>query len=174
MSVRSVLLSVFALLSMTHVSLAVADDFSFLKGNYLPFGINFGYTWNDGFAKSDNNTAGPFLGAEISFVRFESSAFWYGAYADFIHQFSDSINRLSFGPEVGFTALGIDGGYVAQFVGGHVQNGIQARILFYAFAGGLYFRGGVLWDEHGNDAQFSEFGVLLKYPSELPSTTNFQ
>ena len=134
---------------------------------YVPIGLNLGYTWGNANPNNDGDGSGFFLGAEVSYVALKSSMIWYGAYFDVVHQFDEARTRLSLGPEFGFFFGGLDGGYVLEFHDCDARHGVQARCLVYYAFGGVYIRGGGLWNPQGDVNGFGEVGVLLKFPIEL-------
>jgi hypothetical protein len=158
-------LSLFALCFAGYTKTAYSD-FDIDKKLWLPIGINFGYTWTDATADGQGQDSG-FLGFEVSTVMTLESSVWFGAYFDAIFPLdADAATaRISFGPEIGFAFLGMDGGYVAEFYDGNASEGVQVRFLFYWVIGGIYVRTGALWSDDTDGARgFTEAGMLFKLP----------
>lgn len=105
------------------------------------------------------------LGAEASVVRQTTEFVWYGGYVDGVRDFGRDQTRFSIGPEVGWSAFGLDAGYLLLVTDGSVSHGITMRPLVslgYVTLFGRFSKdltaGGRVW---------SELGLLLKYPFEL-------
>ncbi len=126
------------------------------KGVFLPTGINLG-------GSIDRiGGSGFVLGGETSVVAHDGNWLWYGGYLDANHDFGASETRLSIGPELGYTVLGLDGGYMLLLDGGAAKHALVVRpVLTLGILSG-YFRSGWLLDGQGD--WFGEAGVLLKYP----------
>ena len=128
--------------------------FGTFEGNYalggLATGISFG-------------PASYYLGGEVSVVRQFREFAWLGAYLDGVYDFGRQHTRLSIGPEVGWSALGLDGGYLVALDGSGARSGLTVRpMLTMGYVTG-YARLSHLFE----GATWLEAGVLLKYPVEF-------
>lgn len=109
-------------------------------------------------------TAGLLLGGEVSVVHQTTEFAWFGAYVDAVHDFGRDHTRFSLGPELGWSAFGLDAGYLLSNSGNDLRHGVTLRPLVsigYVTLFGRFSKhvnvGGRVW---------SELGVLLKYPFE--------
>jgi hypothetical protein len=110
--------------------------------------------------------SGGGLGAEASLAQVNEELFWFGAYVDAQYAFAAGEARVSVGPEIGFSFLGIDGGYLLAAGGEHgTQHGLVVRPLLTIGFASAYFRSGWLLGERAD--WFCETGLLLKLPIEL-------
>lgn len=106
------------------------------------------------------------LGGEVSVVRQTTEFVWFGAYVDGVRDFGRDQTRFSVGPEVGWSCLGLDAGYLLLSGANGVAHGITLRplvsmgyvTLFGRFSKELTSSNTKIW---------SELGLLLKYPYEL-------
>ncbi len=108
--------------------------------------------------------AGFLLGGELSVVRQTREFFWFGGYLDGVYDFERKQTRLSVGPEFGWSAFGLDAGYLLALDGAGAHGGITARPLLSI--GYVTVFGRV---SHLLEAQqtWVEAGLLLKYPVEF-------
>lgn len=129
--------------------------FGTFEGTYALGGISTGVT----FAP-----AGFVLGAELSLVRQTQEFAWFGAYVDGVYDFGRDQIRFSMGPELGWSAFGLDAGYLLALddVGAH--SGITARPLLSIGYVSAFGRVSHLFDV---GQTWLEAGLLLKYPVEL-------
>ena len=126
-----------------------------------------------GLAVHDTGTGGV-VGGEISAGylledtsqlagphRFASAARmpWFGGYLDILYDSQLGQGRGSFGPEIGYGVVGVDGGLV---VGG-AHEGVAARIVLTTSVVAIYARYEHVFNTAG-ESSFVELGVLLKYP----------
>ena len=121
---------------------------------------------------------GFLLGAEVSVavVHFKSGYFernnpndffympgmpvWGGAYFDLVRDFQTDSTRITFGPELGYGPVGVDGGLVVQR-GTQDRSGWCIRPVLSASVLQLYVRIGEFTDDMP-DKSFQEIGVLVK------------
>jgi len=129
------------------------------QGWLLTFGANGGYSLHPDGAN------GAVLGAEVSAPYLASSGYWYGAYADALHDFGPRRQRFSLGPELGVAVLGVDGGLLAELADGSMRTGYTVRGLLTFGVIALYGRYGHLGGE--GEASFGEIGLLIKGYKEL-------
>jgi hypothetical protein len=105
------------------------------------------------------------LGGEVSVVHQTTEFVWYGAFVDGVRDFGREQTRFSIGPEVGFSAFGLDAGYLLVSRGDSVAHGVTLRPMIslgYATLFGRFSK------ELSNQTRLStELGLLLKYPIEL-------
>lgn len=135
---------------------------------YLVFvsaGVNLGAALHEG-----NN--GFLLGGELSipFVRasggdpegdMRSRYLWAGLYTDVARDFAIDATRFTIGPEIGYSIVGLDGGFVHQFGDAAVSGYAIRPVVTIGFAT-AYFR-----HERFSDGTTNEFGVLLKFPAKI-------
>lgn len=142
-------------------SLLVAAPLSADAGPRIPKGwvLTFGPT--AGFSMHEQRSNGAVLGGEISAPYLMDSGFWIGAYADALHDFGPSRQRLSIGPEAGFAIFGVDGGFLTEIADGYVRKGYTMRGVLTLGVLGLYGRYGHL-DGKDPEASFGEIGLLFK------------
>ncbi len=127
-----------------------------------------------GFVPYHHKFASPslLLGAELSFVNYSIDGLELlpagydpkavGVYVDGLWDQSADATRLSIGPEVAWTFVGVDLGYMMQRRGGEVAHGASARLFFSLVVPCVYVRGAMLFT--GERDAFMELGVLLKLP----------
>ena len=163
-------LALVVLLTSTHASAGDADE----QALVVLGGVNLGQARHD-------ETTGFLLGGELSVAfthvisdhRWSKAdaapipfgeldpIFWGGLYADVTRDFAADFTRMSIGPELGFTMLGVDGGLLAQ-LGDDNRFGWTVRPVLTIGVISLYWRHGQFRDEMPN-ASFNEIGVLLKW-----------
>ncbi|MBI5537227.1 MAG: hypothetical protein HY898_31185 [Deltaproteobacteria bacterium] len=129
-----------------------------VQGWYLPVGLNVGGAFH-------HESRGMILGAETS-VAYYRRGWWMGVYTDVLRDFGNDRTRWSVGPELGFSFVGIDGGFLTQLGEDKVYTGYQIRGLVTMSLLSLYGRGGWL-PSHPSEQGFAEVGVLLKIPIPL-------
>jgi len=126
---------------------------------YLPVGLNAGIT---GVGSS---RVGAILGAEASVAKLMPDMGWFGAYVDGGYMTAERAVRFSVGPEVGYSLLGLDAGFLDVVAGGRDLVGFTVRPMLTIGLVALYGR----WDHTvsfgGGDN--GQIGVLLKYPLPL-------
>ena len=130
--------------------------FGSFKGTYLMMGPNL--------ALGLSSTS-LLLGGEVSVVHQTTEFGWFGAYVDGVRDFGREQTRFSLGPEVGWSAFGVDAGYLLMTTPDGVSHGVTVRPLVslgYATLFGRFSkdltRGAPVW---------TELGLLFKYPIEL-------
>ncbi len=131
-------------------------------------GANAGATFHPG-------GPGFLLGGEASLALAEAKrrtlkAWWYGAYADAVYDFSAKRTRMSIGPEIGYGVFGLDAGALVEAGGGKALFGLVVRPVLTLGAVALYGRVGVL-PAASYGPLFGEAGVLLKFPWEISHQT---
>lgn len=129
--------------------------FGTFEGTYALAGLSTGIT----FAP-----AGFVVGAELSLVRQTQEFAWFGAYADGVYDFGREQWRLSIGPELGWSAFGLDAGYLLALDDAGAHNGLTARPLVSIGYVAAFGRVSHLFDV---GQTWFEAGLLLKYPVEL-------
>lgn len=146
-----------ALLSLPRAALADEPPLSRrLRGVYAPFGLV------TGAALHGSRSNGFVLGAEASLVYFHGarSPLWVGLYADGSRDLGPRVFRASFGPEIGWGFLGLDGGLALE------QGGLRAVVARALFTVGLvsaFVRVGRYVGE-APERGYTELGLLLKWP----------
>jgi hypothetical protein len=128
--------------------------FGSFEGTYALGGVAVGTTFAPG---------GLVLGGELSIVRQTQEFYWVGGYVDATYDFSRKQTRVSVGPELGWSALGLDAGYLLVLDGETACNGVTARPLVSIGYVTAYGRVSHLFD----DRTWLEAGLLLKYPVEF-------
>lgn len=156
--------ALFAIAAILLASAPAAADVGpkITTGWYLPVGLTLG-----GSVHPDDMN-GFVLGAEVSGVHFSArSMFWVGAYTDALYDFGPNAFRFSVGPEIGYSVLGLDFGYlgVADDHEGY-SSGIQLRAIVSLGVLSAYGRWGHVFGDVG-EHDFGELGVLIKVPFEL-------
>ena len=151
-------------LSACSISLAamlVAPTLGADAGPRIPKGWVLTFGANGGFSMHPERSNGAVLGAEVSAPYLADSGFWFGAYADTLHDFGPGWQRFSFGPEAGFAIFGVDGGLLAELADGTMRKGYTIRGVLTLGVLGLYGRYGSLG---GPDPErgFGEIGLLMK------------
>jgi hypothetical protein len=131
-----------------------------IGGWWVPVGINLGLSAHEDAAN------GTLIGAEASIVHVAGAegAGWFGAYADVRYDTGPDAIRLSIGPELGYTIVGVDGGMLIDRDGGGTHFGYTGRALLTIGVIGLYVRVNYVPDPAGTSI---DFGVLLKLPLPL-------
>lgn len=129
--------------------------FGTFEGTYALGGLSTGMT----FAPS-----GYYLGGELSLVRQFREFAWLGGYVDGVYDFGIDQTRLSIGPEVGWSALGLDVGYLLALDAEGQHSGLTARPLVTIGYVAGFARVTHVFDQ---SKTWLEAGVLLKYPLEL-------
>jgi hypothetical protein len=84
---------------------------------------------------------------------------WFGGYLDAVYDSQLAQARVTFGPEIGYGLVGLDGGLVVQ----SSHEGIAARLVVTTGVVAIYARYVHTFDTAG-EANFVELGILLKYP----------
>lgn len=141
---------------MTSPSEQDPELFGTFQGTYLSVGGSGAI----GFAP----TTGIF-GGELSLVRQTPEFYWFGVYADLVRDLGREQTRLSIGPEFGWSAFGLDLGYVAILSAERVASGVSVRPMLTMGFATLFAR--LSHDFSSRGASWIETGLLLKYPFEL-------
>lgn len=128
--------------------------FGSFEGTYGLGGVSIGTTFAPG---------GLVLGGELSVVRQTQEFYWFGGYVDSTYDFNRKQFRISVGPELGWSALGLDAGYLLVLDGETARSGVTARPLVSIGYVTAYGRVSHLFD----DRTWLEAGLLLKYPVEF-------
>lgn len=130
----------------------------FPEGVFLPLGASVAA------ASHPSSPTALALGAEASVVAFPvGPAMWAGGYADLLYEFRNDRTRASFGPELGFTLIGVDGGVVVQSSANGTHWGGVVRPMLTIGLLSVFARFGWLED----DERFVEIGALAKFPIQL-------
>lgn len=129
--------------------------FGTFEGTYVLGGLASGVSFGP---------RGFYLGGELSVVRQFQEFAWLGAYVDGVYDFGRDQTRLSVGPEVGWSALGLDGGYLLALDDAGAHSGVTARPLISIGFVTAYGRVSHLFEPKST---WLEAGLLLKYPFEL-------
>ncbi len=129
--------------------------FGTFEGTYGLGGLTTGVSLDRG---------GFLLGGELSVVRQTQEFFWFGGYLDGVYDFERKQTRLSIGPEFGWSALGLDAGYLLALDGAGAHGGITARPLLSIGYVTVYGRVSHLFEAKRT---WVEAGLLLKYPVEF-------
>jgi len=131
------------------------------SGLYLPIGVTIGGAFGD------DRSGGLVIGGEASLAYLHaSSGFWGGLYGDALYDTGISGARYTFGPEVGVSIFGFDGGLAVQKANGKTEWGWTGRALvtFSILAGYIRLA-------HFSNAEISpgqiEVGILFKLPAPL-------
>lgn len=140
------------------VGQAASAQWGTLQGVYLMPGASVGAR----FAGEDG--AGLLLGGEVSLVSQNVNFFWFGAYVDGVYDFAAEGTRISLGPELGWSAFGLDAGYVFESGPGRQTHGVAVRPMLTIGLASLYVRG---VQQFGDSDRFVELGLLFKYPVDL-------
>lgn len=130
--------------------------FGTFEGTYGSSGLVSGFSFGP--------TGGFYIGGELSVVRQFQEFAWLGGYIDGVYDFGKDQTRLSIGPEFGWSALGVDGGYLLAVDTAGVHHGVTARPLLTMGFVSAYGRISHLF---GVNSTWLEAGVLLKYPVEF-------
>src|SRR5690606_27318542 len=94
--------------------------FGSFEGTYGLSGIATGFSFAPG---------GYYIGGEVSIVRQFREFTWLGAYIDGVYDFGRDQSRFSVGPEFGWSAIGIDGGFLITHDSGGTRMGFTVRPL---------------------------------------------
>lgn len=129
--------------------------FGTFEGTYGLAGLTTGFSFDEG---------GFLLGGELSVVRQMQEFAWFGGYVDAVYDFQRKQTRLSIGPEFGWSALGLDAGYLVALDGDGAQSGITARPLISIGYITAFGRVSHLFED---ERTWVEAGLLLKYPVEF-------
>jgi hypothetical protein len=131
------------------------------SGWYLPVGLNLGA------AIHPKVHHGFLIGAEVSFAHLDVARFlWIGGYVDALYDFGAKATRFSIGPEIGWSLVGIDFGYMGDVRRGEYHHGIDLRVLLTLSMVAIYGRWGHVFGLD-RESDFGEVGVLLKAPIPL-------
>lgn len=129
--------------------------FGTFEGTYVLGGLASGVSFGP---------KGVYLGGELSVVRQFQEFAWLGAYVDGVYDFGRDQKRFSIGPEVGWSAFGLDGGYLLALDGAGAHSGVTVRPLISIGFVTAYGRVSHLFEPKHT---WLEAGLLLKYPFEL-------
>ncbi len=140
------------------VAPSAAAQWGTLQGTYLMPGVSVASR----FAGEDG--AGLVLGGELSMAWQNVNFFWFGGYADGVYDFAAGRARVSVGPELGWSAFGLDAGYVVESGAERWTHGVSVRPMLTIGLASLYVRG---IQQFGVPDRFVELGILFKYPVEL-------
>ncbi len=105
------------------------------------------------------------LGGEVSIVHQTTEFAWFGAYVDGVRDFGREQTRFSIGPEIGWSAFGLDAGYLLLSTPTGVSHGVTLRPL--VSMGYVTLFGRFSKDLTTTSHVWSELGLLFKYPIEL-------
>jgi hypothetical protein len=139
---------------------------------WLPFGATLGAAFHPGV---EEGVPGFFLGGEASLVYardegekgfYPDVTLWVGGYVDGLYDFGNEVGRLSFGPEIGYRYVGVDGGPLIQFDDGDVFAGGQVRLVGGVGVVASFVRLGFI-PEDERIHRILEVGFLLKFPALL-------
>jgi hypothetical protein len=128
---------------------------------WMPVGLSTGYALHDELPN------GALIGAELSVVHITNQAVWYGGYVDYLWDRGSDRQRLSVGPEFGYTYFGIDGGYVLE-QGDKLRHGVALRPLLTLAFLAVGFRGVKTFGDGGET--LGEISVLVKLPFPVATT----
>ncbi len=143
-----------ALLLLATPAYATEPPYTF--GSEAGWSVMLGATGGGSFGTG----GGGFAGGELSLVRL-SHGWWTGVFADAAYDFGPDETLVTAGPELGFTALGIDGGGALRLRDGETELGGQGRLLLSFALFSLYGRYGYFPD---SETHLGQVGVLLKLP----------
>lgn len=129
--------------------------FGSFEGTYGLSGITTGFSFGPG---------GYYIGGEVSIVKQFREFTWLGAYIDGVYDFGRDQSRFSIGPEFGWSAIGIDGGFLITHDSGGTQMGFTVRPLLTMGVVSAYVRASHVFDP---GTTWLETGLLLKYPVEF-------
>lgn len=137
---------------------AAAEPRPLLTGWYAPSGVVIGASLHP-----SPRSNGLVLGVEQSLVYQTGprASWWGGLYAEGLRDFGASWTRFSFGPELGYGALGVDGGILIA-LRDRAEAGVQGRVLLTMGYLAAYGRAGALMG--GEPLGFYETGLLIKWP----------
>lgn len=99
------------------------------------------------------------LGGEFSFGHLWELTY-VGGVVDTLYDWGRDGGRTMIGPMVGWSVVGIDGGYLVEYGEGPTLHGGAVRLFFTIGVVALYTRVGIL----SNGTDFVEYGALLKIP----------
>jgi hypothetical protein len=127
-----------------------------------------GWWLSPGFTASRSGTD-AFAGGEISFLRVGKSMLYGGAYVDAGYYPKRHATRITSGPEIGFAALGVDGGALIMVDNRKLGVGYALRpfisIPYYITVNLFYRRSEYFIDGHWK--KDNEIGFQLKVPLAL-------
>ena len=134
----------------------------------LLIGPNVGGVWHRG----GSDSSGLVIGGEVSVARpppslgSGASGLWYGGYVDCLYDNAGpGAMRVSLGPEIGWTVLGLDGGlFVETDFNRSPRLGLVARPMLALGIVDVYSGFGAY---AGGGGYFFDVGVLLKLPIPL-------
>lgn len=129
--------------------------FGSFEGTYGLSGISTGFSFGP---------AGYYLGGELSVVRQFREFAWLGGYVDGVYDFGREQTRFSIGPEVGWSALGIDGGYLLAVDDVGTHSGVTVRPMLTMGFVSAFGRFSHLFEP---SSSWLEAGLLVKYPLEF-------
>lgn len=129
--------------------------FGTFEGTYGLGGMSTGVSFDGG---------GFLLGGELSIVRQTQEFAWFGGYIDGVYDFQRKQTRLSIGPELGWSAFGLDAGYLLALDDEGAHSGITARPLISIGYITAFGRVSHLFEDKRT---WVEAGLLLKYPVEF-------
>lgn len=133
-----------------------ARDAPYSFGSEAGWSVMAGATGGGSFGTG----GGGFAGGELSLARL-SGGWWTGVFADAVYDFGPDETLFTAGPELGFTALGIDGGPALRLRDGETDLGASGRLLLSFALLSLYGRYGYFPD---SETHLGQVGVLLKLP----------
>lgn len=124
-----------------------------LEGDWLPLGLVLGGS------NHDDQDGGTLFGAEASLTRLDR--FFWGGWVDAVYDVVPRSFRFGIGPEIGWSILGVDGGFVGQVEHGAFRPGIAARLFLSFGSFGGFVRHEWLFGD-GEDDRILELGFFLK------------
>ncbi len=131
------------------------------SGWYLPVGLNLGASLHPKVHH------GFLVGGEVSFVHLGAKKLiWAGGYVDALHDLGAKATRFSFGPEFGWSIVGIDAGYMGDVRDGEYHHGMTIRAMLTLGIVTLYGRWGHVFGLE-RESDFGEIGFLFKAPIPL-------
>ena len=140
---------------------AQAYRFNVTQMSYVSTGVNLGT------AIYPERSSSFIFGGEASLVYLSKSLLWAGGYTDLVYDFGTNTRRFSIGPEIGYTGLGIDGGYLVSARDQEFHYGFQLRAVLTL---GSLVTLGLRWGHLVGEVEhpdFTEFNVLFKIPIPL-------
>ncbi len=154
-----VLASLLALAPLSPLSNARADGFPKIEsGLYMPMGFTLGAAFGS------DRPGGFMAGGEVSLAYLSTrSGVWGGVYGDAVYDFGLGGARWSFGPELGYSFFGLDGGLAVQNVNGRAEWGYQGRVVFTLAALAAFIRIGNFPHSETHKST-GEIGFLIKVP----------
>lgn len=158
-----------ALAALLGPGAALADEAEAPADPPYAFGTVPGWTLMvgpTGGASFGSGGAGGFLGAELSVNRL-SQATWSGLYLDGVYDFGRGDVVLTVGPQLGFTVVGLDGGFALRARDGEVEPGVAGRLVLSLVAVSLYGRYHYFADTGDHIGQV---GLMFKLPAWASET----